>query len=70
MQVHATIVARSFIVFVSKTMSDNNHKEPQLFSEEQTTILKSMMASAVAEALATVRKPVDEEQWKKGEASA
>ena len=59
---HGTIVTRSFMVFVSKTMSDNEREEPQSFSEEQTTVLKSMMALAVAEVLATMWKPVDEEQ--------
>ena len=66
MQVRGTIVTRSFVV-VSKTMSDSNGEE-QPFSEEQTKVLKSMMDSAVAEALATGRKPVEEEQQKRGEA--
>ena len=65
-QVCGTIVARSFVV-VSKTMSDSNGEE-QPFSEEQTKVLKSMMASAVAEVLATRRKSVEEEERKRGEA--
>ena len=63
-QACGTIVARLFVV-VSKTMS-NNDGEEQPFSEEQTKVLKSIMASAVTEALATEHKSVKEEQRKRG----